>query len=64
MLGKLAARFIDWLKLSRDASLPGSNDGDCDPGLRPGGTLGGNGFLAVYIAGLILGNSNFIHQRA
>lgn len=26
--------------------------------------LGGSGFLAVYIAGLILGNSNFIHQKS
>lgn len=26
--------------------------------------IGGNGFLAIYIAGLILGNSNFIHKRA
>jgi cell volume regulation protein A len=31
-----------------------------------GGTaeLGGNGFLAVYIAGLVLGNSDFIHKRS
>ncbi len=26
--------------------------------------LGGNGFLAVYIAGLILGNTNFVHHRS
>jgi cell volume regulation protein A len=26
-------------------------------------SLGGNGFLAVYVAGLILGNSDFIHKR-
>ena len=26
--------------------------------------LGGNGFLAVYIAGLILGNANFIHKKS
>ncbi|WP_103665078.1 potassium/proton antiporter [Gracilimonas amylolytica] len=26
--------------------------------------LGGSGFLAVYLAGLVLGNSNFIHQRS
>ncbi|MDX9752668.1 MAG: potassium/proton antiporter [bacterium] len=26
--------------------------------------VGGNGFLAVYIAGIILGNSNFIHKRS
>lgn len=26
--------------------------------------LGGNGFLAVYLAGLILGNANFIHKKA
>jgi cell volume regulation protein A len=25
---------------------------------------GGNGFLAVYIAGLIMGNSNFIHKKS
>jgi cell volume regulation protein A len=26
--------------------------------------LGGNGFLAIYIAGIILGNSSFIHKRS
>jgi cell volume regulation protein A len=26
--------------------------------------LGGNGFLAVYLAGLVLGNSDFIHKRS
>jgi potassium/hydrogen antiporter len=27
-------------------------------------TAGGNGFLAVYIAGVVLGNSDFIHKRS
>ncbi len=27
-------------------------------------SLGGNGFLAVYLAGLILGNSSFIHKKS
>jgi len=27
-------------------------------------TIGGNGFLAVYLAGLILGRGNFIHKRS
>lgn len=27
-------------------------------------SLGGNGFLAVYLAGLIMGNSDFIHKRS
>ena len=26
--------------------------------------IGGNGFLAIYLSGLILGNSNFIHKRS
>lgn len=26
--------------------------------------VGGNGFLAVFLAGLVLGNSNFIHKRS
>ena len=26
--------------------------------------IGGNGFLAVYIAGLVLGNNNFIHKKS
>lgn len=26
--------------------------------------IGGNGFLAVYLAGLILGNSNFLHKKS
>lgn len=27
-------------------------------------SLGGNGFLAVYLIGLMLGNSNFVHKRS
>jgi cell volume regulation protein A len=27
-------------------------------------SLGGNGFLAVYLAGIVLGNSDFIHKRS
>lgn len=27
-------------------------------------TLGGNGFLAVYVSAIILGNSNFIHKKS
>ena len=27
-------------------------------------TLGGNGFLAVYVAGVVLGNADFIHKRS
>jgi cell volume regulation protein A len=27
-------------------------------------SLGGNGFLAVYLAGIVLGNSNFIHKKS
>jgi cell volume regulation protein A len=27
-------------------------------------TIGGNGFLAIYAAGIILGNSNFIHKKS
>ncbi len=27
-------------------------------------SLGGNGFLAVYLAGLVMGNSNFIHKKS
>lgn len=26
--------------------------------------IGGNGFLAVYVAGIVLGNSNFLHKRS
>lgn len=26
--------------------------------------IGGNGFLAIYLAGIILGNSNFIHKKS
>jgi cell volume regulation protein A len=34
--------------------------------LTYGGTalLGGNGFLAVYIAGIVMGNRNFVHKRS
>jgi len=27
-------------------------------------TLGGSGFLAVYVAGIVIGNANFVHKRS
>ena len=27
-------------------------------------TIGGSGFLAVYVSGIVLGNKNYVHKRS
>lgn len=61
--GWLAVRLINWIKLDTGGLYPVLT-GVC--GLLAFGlaaVLGGSGFLAVYVAGIWIGNSRFVFQR-
>ncbi|GGQ92987.1 potassium/proton antiporter [Deinococcus ruber] len=63
LLGRVAVRLMNSINLAFDGLY--SVLSVALVGLIYGlsAVLGGSGFLAVYIAGVVLGNSNFIHKR-
>jgi potassium/hydrogen antiporter len=63
-LGKAFAWLINRLRLEHEGLYPVLTMALVL--LTYGGTtlLGGNGFLAVYVAGLAMGNSDFLHKRS
>ncbi|TVQ79033.1 MAG: potassium/proton antiporter [Bradymonadales bacterium] len=64
LIGRLSVEFINRLDLEYDGFYPVLMVAMV--GLCFGGTsyVGGNGFLAVYLMGLILGNRNFVHKAS
>jgi potassium/hydrogen antiporter len=64
LLGQGSVRFINRLNLSEDGLYPVLTTALVMLIYGLTAALGGNGFLAVYLAGLILGNHNFLHKRS
>ncbi|HOW09070.1 MAG TPA: potassium/proton antiporter [Bacteroidales bacterium] len=62
-LGKLAVRVINNLKIGNDSLYPILVFTICIFVFSITYLSGGNSFLAVYIAGLVIGNSKFVHKR-
>ncbi|HSB10195.1 MAG TPA: potassium/proton antiporter [Blastocatellia bacterium] len=63
-LGKLAILVINRLQLEYEGLYPVLTLSLVLLTYSATGSLGGNGFLAVYIAGLVMGKSDFIHKRS
>jgi len=63
-IGYLTARVINRLRLQADGLYPVFTVGTVLLGYALTASLGGSGFLAVYIAGLILSGQNFIHKNS
>jgi cell volume regulation protein A len=63
-LGKLATFFINRLKLETEGLYPVFTLSVVLLAYGLTSLMKGNGFLAVYIAGIVLGNSDFIHKRS
>lgn len=63
-LGWLAAKLINGLRLGYDGLYPVLTIAVVLLTYGATAALGGSGFLAVYIAGLVLGNQSFIHRRS
>ena len=64
LLGKLAVRIINRIKIDNSSFYPILVFTSCIFIFSITYFLQGNGFLAVYIGGLIIGNSRFVHKRS
>jgi cell volume regulation protein A len=62
VLGRLATRLFNKLHLEYDGLYQVAGIGIVMLVFGVAETVGGNGFLAVYMAGIILGNSDFLHK--
>lgn len=63
-MGRLMVWLVNRLKLEYDGLYPVLTISLVLLAYGATAWLGGNGFLAVYLTGLILGNSDFIHKRS
>lgn len=63
-LGKLAVRIINRIKIGNDSLYPILIFTFCIFIFSLTDFSKGNGFLAVYIGGLVIGNSKFVHKRS
>lgn len=63
-LGKLAVRIINRIKIGNDSLYPILIFTFCIFIFSLTYFSKGNGFLAVYIGGLVIGNSKFVHKRS
>ncbi len=64
LIGKLAVIIINRIKIGNDSLYPILVFTFCIFIFSVTYYLKGNGFLAVYIGGLVLGNSKFVHKRS
>lgn len=64
LLGKLAVRMINRLKVDNSALYPILVFTFCIFIFSATYFLKGNSYLAVYIGGLVIGNSKFVHKRS
>ncbi|GKS60189.1 K+/H+ antiporter [Nitrospira sp.] len=62
--GKLMVLLVNRLRLEYDGLYPVLTVSLVLLTYSGSAWLGGNGFLAVYLAGLMMGNSDFIHKRS
>jgi len=64
LIGKLTVRIINRVGLYVEGLYPVLTIAMMFFSYSLTEVIGGNGFLSIYISGLILGNSNFIHKRS
>lgn len=64
LLGKLSVRIINRIRIGNDSLYPILVFTFCIFIYSITYFIKGNGFLAVYIAGLVIGNSKFVHKRS
>lgn len=63
-MGRLAVLLVNRLKLETEGLYPVLTLALALGAYGAAATAGGNGFLAVYLAGIVLGNEDFIHKRS
>lgn len=64
LMGKVMARVINRIKLEQEGLYPALTLAMVIFTYTFTSHINGNGFLAIYIAGVILGNKNFLHKRS
>jgi len=64
LLGKLSVRVINNIKIGNDSLYPILVFTCCIFIFSASYFAKGNGFLAVYVGGLVIGNSKFVHKRS
>lgn len=64
MMGKGIVYAINWSRLEYDGLYPVLSLSLVLLTYSLADLLGGNGFLAIYIAGLVMGNSRFVHKAS
>jgi cell volume regulation protein A len=60
--GRVGAWLINHIRLSEDGLYPALTLSVAFASFGGAHALGGNGFLSVYVAGVALGNRNFVHR--
>ncbi|MBC8075432.1 MAG: potassium/proton antiporter, partial [Chloroflexales bacterium] len=63
-LGRATAYLINRIRLNTEGLYPVLTVSTVLLAYGATALLGGNGFLAVYVAGVALGNQNFVHKRS
>lgn len=63
-IGRVAAPLINWLKLDAEGLYAALTVAIVMLTYGAASSLGGSGFLAVYLAGLVMGNEDFVHRRS
>ena len=64
VFGKLAVKLLNRVNLREDGLYPALTTALILLIFALTASLGGSGFLAVYIAGLVMGQSSFVHKRS
>jgi cell volume regulation protein A len=62
--GKSGVWLMNWIKLDAEGLYAAITVCIVLLGYGVTAALGGSGFLAVYLAGLVMGNSDFVHRRS
>jgi potassium/hydrogen antiporter len=63
-LGKITQKFINKIKLDHDGLYPVITFAIVILSFSLAAFLHGNGFLSVYVCGVIIGNSNIVHKKS
>ena len=63
-IGRIAAPLINWLQLDAEGLYSALTVAIVLLTYGATAAIGGSGFLAVYLAGLVMGNRDFVHRRS
>jgi potassium/hydrogen antiporter len=64
LIGKAASTILNRVKLESEGLYPVATTALCLFSYGIAEVLGGSGFLAVYVVGIVMGNSKLVHKKA